>query len=190
MSKLFSFSLYYISFAPLWLSVLFIDLKSCFENTDNLWTEKISMGCIIIFAIICIMVLLIELYTSDNESSVPQILKQAKEEKNITAEYLLSYILPLFAFDFTTWNGVILFLVFFFTLGFLCVKHNYFSVNIVLELADFKFYTCTLKNEDGIETEQTVISRRKLTGSIGEEIYLKSLNNEFKLDLRNNSHND
>lgn len=190
MSKLFSFSLYYISFAPLWLSVIFIDLKSCFENTNNLWTEKTSIGCIIIFAIICIIVLLIELHISDNKSSVPQILKRAKEEKNITAEYLLSYILPLFAFDFTTWNGVILFLIFFLTLGFLCIKHNYFSVNIVLELANFKFYNCTLKNEDGIETEQTVISRRKLAGHIGEEIYLKSLNNEFKLDLRNNSRND
>lgn len=184
MSKLFSFSLYYISFAPLWLSVLFIDLKSCIENSENLWTEKISIGCILIFAIICLIVLLIELHTNDKESAVPQILKQAKEEKNITAEYLLSYILPLFAFDFTTWNGVILFLIFFFTLGFLCIKHNYFSVNIVLELANFRFYTCTFKNEDGIETEQTVISRRKLTGCIGEEVYLKSLNNEFKFDIK------
>lgn len=189
MFKLFSFSLYYISFAPLWLSVLFIDFKSCFENTNNLWTEKISIGCIIVFAIISIIFLLIGLHISDNESSVPQILKRAKEEKNITAEFLLSYILPLFAFDFTTWNGVILFLIFFFSLGFLCVKHNYFSVNIVLELADFKFYNCTLKNEDGIETEHMVISRRKLTGSLGEEIYLKSLNNELKLDLRNNDKN-
>lgn len=184
MSKLFSFSLYYISFAPLWLSVLFIDLKSCIENSENLWTEKISIGCILIFAIVCLIVLLIELHTNDKESAVPQILKQAKEEKNITAEYLLSYILPLFAFDFTTWNGVILFLIFFFTLGFLCIKHNYFSVNIVLELANFRFYTCTFKNEDGIETEQTVISRRKLTGCIGEEVYLKSLNNEFKFDIK------
>lgn len=184
MFKLFSFSLYYISFAPLWLSVLFIDLKSCIENSENLWTEKISIGCILIFAIICLIVLLIELHTNDKESAVPQILKQAKEEKNITAEYLLSYILPLFAFDFTTWNEVILFLIFFFTLGFLCIKHNYFSVNIVLELANFRFYTCTFKNEDGIETEQTVISRRKLTGCIGEEVYLKSLNNEFKFDIK------
>ena len=115
MSKLFSFSLYYISFAPLWLSVLFIDFKSCFENTNNLWTEKISIGCIIVFSIISIIFLFIELHISDNENPVPQILKRAKEEKNITAEFLLSYILPLFAFDFTTWNGVILFLIFFFS---------------------------------------------------------------------------
>lgn len=189
MSKLFSFSLYYISFAPLWLSILFIDLKSCFENSKNLWTEKISVCCIIIFTIICSIILFAELHISDSESAVPLILKQAKEEKNITAEYLLSYILPLFAFDFTVWNEVILFLIFFFTLGFLCVKHNYFSVNIILELANFRYYTCILKNEDGIESKQTVISRYELTGNIGEEIYLKSLNNELKLDIKNNDHN-
>ena len=44
MSKLFSFSLYYISFAPLWISVLFIDIKSCIENSSDLWTEKIFIA--------------------------------------------------------------------------------------------------------------------------------------------------
>lgn len=184
MSKLFSFSLYYISFAPLWISVLFIDVKSCIENRTDLWTEKISIGCILIFALICLIILMVELCTKDKEGTIPQKLKKANEEKTITAEYLLSYILPLFAFDFTVWNEVLLFLIFFATLGFLCIRHNYFSVNIVLELANFRFYTCTLKNEDGVETEQSVISHRKLTGYIGDVIYLKSLNNEYKLDIK------
>lgn len=184
MSKLFLFSLYYISFAPLWLSVLFIDIKSCVENHDNLWAEKISISFIIICTLICLIVLFIELCTNGKESTVRENLIQAKEEKTITAEYLLSYILPLFAFDFTVWNGVVLFLIFFVTLGFLCIKHNYFSVNIVLEMANFRFYTCILKNGDGIETEQIVISYRRLTGCIGEELYLKSLNNEYKLDIK------
>lgn len=188
MSKLFSFSLYYISFAPLWLSILFIDIKSCIENSDDLWTEKISIICILAFAVFCLIVLMIELCANNKEGTIPNTLKQAKEEKTITAEYLLSYILPLFAFDFTVWNEVVLFLIFFITLGFLCIRHNYFSVNIVLELANFKFYTCIFENEDGVETEQSVISHRKLTGCIGDIIYLKSLNNEYKLDIKQNDH--
>lgn len=184
MSKLFSFSLYYISFAPLWISVLFIDIKSCIENSSDLWTEKISIGVILVSALICLIVLMIELCTNGKEGTIPQTLKKVKEEKTITAEYLLSYILPLFAFDFTVWNEVVLFLIFFATLGFLCIKHNYFSVNIILELANFKFYSCMFKNEDGIETEQSVISHRKLTGCVGDTIYLKSLNNEYKLDIK------
>lgn len=183
MSKLFSLSLYYISFAPLWLSIIFIDVKSCIENLNNLWTEKISIGIIIMCTLICLIIFWIEFKSSGKESAIPEVLKQAKEEKTMTAEYLLSYILPLFAFDFTVWNGVVLFLIFFTTLGFLCIKHNYFSVNIILEIAKFRFYNCILKNEDGIESEQIIISRRRLTGCIGEELYLKALNNEYKLDI-------
>ena len=183
MSKLISISLYYISFVPLWLSIIFIDLKSCIENLNNLWTEKISIVSIIICTLICLIVFRIEFKSDGKVSTIPEILKQAKEEKTMTAEYLLSYILPLFAFDFTVWNGVVLFLIFFTTLGFLCIKHNYFSVNIILEIAEFRFYNCILKNEDGIETEQIIISRRRLTGCIGEELHLKALNNEYKLDI-------
>ena len=183
MSILFSFCLYYISFIPLWLSILFVDIKSCAENRNNLWTEKISICCILILALICLVTLFAELRTSNKENTTLAILKQAKEEKTLTAEYLLSYILPLFAFDFTTWDGVVLFLVFFSTLGFLCIKHNYFSVNIVLELAGFKFYTCTLIHEDNIEIESSIISRREVAAKKGDELYLKSLNNEYKLNV-------
>lgn len=73
--------------------------------------------------------------------------------------------------------------MFFSTLGFLCIKHNYFSVNIVLELAGFKFYTCTLINEDNIEIESSIISRRELAAKKGDALYLKSLNNEYKLNV-------
>ena len=109
---------------------------------------------------------------------------KVKEEKTIATEYLLSYILPLFAFDFTLWNEVILFLIFFLTIGFLCINHNHFSVNIILELLRYKFYICTLKNDDGLEIEHAIISRRDLTGNVNEEIYLKSLNDEYKLDVQ------
>lgn len=92
MSILFSFCLYYISFIPLWLSILFVDMKSCAENRNNLWTEKISICCILILALICLVTLFAELRTSNKENTTLAILKQAKEEKTLTAEYLLSYI--------------------------------------------------------------------------------------------------
>lgn len=73
------------------------------------------------------------------EGSTKQTIKGARE-KNITAEFLLPYILPLFAFDFILWNQVVLFLVFFVTLGYLCIRHNYYSVNIVLEIVGYCFF--------------------------------------------------
>lgn len=184
MSKFFSFSLYYISFLPLWLSILFVDVKNCVENRNNLWTEKIGIICVIVFLCLCLGNVFVELHITTKKYTVPVTLKQAKEEKSLTTEYLLSYILPLFAFDFTVWSGIILFLIFFSTLGILCIKHNYVSVNIVVELLDFRFYNCILENEDGVEFDQMIISHRKLTGCIGDKIYLKSLNNEYKMDIK------
>lgn len=66
------------------------------------------------------------------------------------------------------------------TLAFMLgiIRHNYFSVNIVLEIAGFRFYTCTVENEDGQRLEQRIISHRRLNGCIGDFLYLKSLNNE------------
>lgn len=184
MSKIFLLCLYHTSFAPLWISILFIDIKSCIENPSNRWTELISISCILISCIIALIVLMVTLCTNGKEGTTPHKVISATEEKTITAEYLLSYILSLFAFDFTQWSQVVLFLIFYLTLSFLCIRHNYFSVNIILEIANFRFYTCTVENEDGQELEQRILSHRRLTGCVGETLYLKSLNNEYKLDIQ------
>lgn len=183
MSKLFSISLYHTSFLPLWISILFIDVKSVLEHGGHCATEVFSVSCILFSIIISVMILLVSFYKKGKEGSTQQTLISVKEEKSVTAEYLLSYILPLFAFDFTQWDQVVLFLVFYLLLGFLCVRHNYFSVNIMLEMAKYRFYNCRFENEDGQESEQTILSRRSLNVHIGETLYLRSLNNEYKLDL-------
>ena len=161
MSKLFSFSLFFVSFTPLWVSVLFIDFKSVLENRTDIRTEIIGICCIIIMMCISLYIIKGKLHNAEREGSIHFIVRKAKEEKTITAEYLLSYILPLFAFDFTLWNEVVLFLLFFLTI-----------------------YICKLENDDGIEIEQTIISKRNLVGCIGDSIYLKSLNDEYKLDVQ------
>ena len=142
------------------------------------------IGCILVSCLIATIVLLVALCTNGKEGTTPHKVISATEEKTITAEYLLSYILPLFAFDFTQWSQVILFLIFYLTLGFLCIRHNYFSVNIILEIAKFRFYTCMVENEDGQKLEQRIISHRRLNGCIGDILFLKSLNNEYKLDIQ------
>ena len=184
MSKIFFLCLYHTSFTPLWISILFIDIKSCYENQSNLYTEYISIGCILISYFFSLLILMIALCTNSREGTSSYTIISAKEEKTITAEFLLSYILPLFTFNFTQWSQIVLFLVFYVILGYLCIHHNYFSSNIVLEFANFRFYSCSMKNEDGIIVEQKVISRRLLNNGKGKLLYLKSLNNEYKLDIR------
>lgn len=106
----------------------------------------------------------------------------AEEEKSLTTEYLLSYMLPLFTFDFTKWNSVVLFLIFFSTLAFLSVKHKRVSANIVLEIFGFSFYQCLLKDRSGYFKKQIVISHRELAYEEGLEIYLRPLNYEYSID--------
>ncbi len=183
MSIIFSLSLYFTSFAPLWFSVLFVDLKSIIDGGDYLKTEWISIICILLLFIVCTFVLMVSLKTVSISGSETYRLIVAKEQKAITSEYLLSYILPLFAFDFTKWDQVVLFLIFFGVLGYLCVKHNYFSVNIILEFARFKFYECRLVNDDGVEIQSLLLSDRKLNSLHGHDISLKPINNEIKLDI-------
>ena len=183
MSKLFFFSLYFTSFTPLWLSVLFIDIKSCIENSQSTVIEFYSIIVILIIWLISILIIKMVLFSKYEEGTSRFILNSVKEEKSIASEYLLSYILPLFAFDFTKWDSVILFLIFFVTLAFLCIRHNYFSVNIVLEVLKYQVYTCEIENDDQISLTTSIISRKNLMAKKGEEIRLKALNNEYKLDV-------
>lgn len=52
MSFIFSTSMFYLSFFPLWVSILFIDVKNIIQGGNNLWTEWISIICILIGMII------------------------------------------------------------------------------------------------------------------------------------------
>lgn len=178
MSIIFSFSLFFSSYLPLWISILFLDLRKIFNGGSNLWTETICVCMIFVFFILSAIVLL-------KHFSCPEITREAKyklldckEEKTITSEYLLSYILPMFAFDFTCWFDVVSFLIFFICFGFLCIHHNQFSVNILLELFGYKFYSCELVVEN-ISIRKTVISKKELSSLVGSDIRVCRINNEY-----------
>lgn len=182
MSIFVSFSMYFLSFVPLWITVLFIDIKSLVDGGRDKWTEIISITGILIGLLVSLIILFVKFFVTDDEKHVLTI-QEAKESKTITAEFLLSYILPLFAFDFTQWDEVVKFLIFFLIFGFLCIRHNNFSVNIILELMHYRMYECRLMNADSKEVERTVISKNTLSTSRGKDAQVKILNNEYYLDL-------
>ena len=101
MSLMLSLSMYFLSFIPLWITVLFIDIKSMFESDGNTYTEIISIIVIIVFTIISVIVFLFEFNGTKNGYIEDYVIREVYERKTITAEFLLSYILPLFAFDFS-----------------------------------------------------------------------------------------
>ena len=94
MSIFVSFSMYFLSFVPLWITVLFIDIKSLIEGGGDKWTEIISISGILLGVLTSLIILFVKFFVADDEKYVLTI-QEAKESKTITAEFLLSYILPL-----------------------------------------------------------------------------------------------
>ena len=178
MSIIFSISLFFMSFVPLWISILFIDVRSIIAG-GTIWTEIISIIIILVHFLISGCILWNALKLKPRSGEKVYKLVSASEEKSLSAEYLLSYILPLFAFDFTQWDKVILFLIFYMTLAFLCIRHNYFSVNVILEMCQYRFYSCILENEDHVSIEKKIIARRRVELMNGMDICITTINNEY-----------
>lgn len=182
MTTINSLCLYYISFAPLWIAVLFIDIKNIVENESNLYTEIISIISIITTFFISVIVVCTLIKDKRKSGIEKYSIIDVKMPKDLTIEYFLAYILPLFAFDFTKWDQVVIFLIFYTSLAILCVKHRYFSANIILEIFKYNFYECSLKNIDGIIIEKYVISKRNLKNET--TVYLKNINNEYMIETK------
>lgn len=178
----FQLSMYYLSFTPLWILVILTDIFSICENDKYLTTEYISVVVIPFFLIIAVGKMRSKLNSKSSDNVKRICLEAVQEEKFLVAEFLMSFIFPMFAFDFTHHQGVILFLVFFLIFGWLCIKHNYFCVNVVLEAMNYKIYNCKYKSEGDKLVEKKVLSKKYLKKNVGEKILVRYLNNEYVLD--------
>lgn len=183
MYLLFKPCLFFLSFSPLWVSIIWIDSWSIILSHNHIGTEIISICTILITSIISTLVVFKQIQKTKKVKEATKILLTAEKEKAITSEYLLSYILPLFAFDFTLWRQVSLFLLFFSVLAFLCVKHSYVYANIILEICGYSFYNCTLETEHGNSVDRIIISKRNLSVQKEHEIKIASLGSGYTLDV-------
>lgn len=184
MSILFLPSLFFLSFLPLWVSVVFIDVLSILESGANLWTEAISLVLIVLGTLVSLLTVITQMRRQMASDFTTLTIKKVSKQKVVTAEYLLFYVLPLFAFDFTKWRQVVLFLIFFCTLVFLCLKHHYVYANIVLEICGYTCYECTLQNSDQGESEAVVVSTEELNGMLNHEISYVSLGGGYGLHFK------
>lgn len=180
--NLFKIAMFITSFIPLWITIIFQDTLNLFKTNSNLWTEIISISTIILLNILSALVILKSMSSIRLSEYQPFRVVEARQEKGITSEFLLSYVLPLFAFEFTQWDGVVQFLIYYVVLMFLCYRNNNVYANIVFELAKYKFYDCELqwKPEPNINPIKVmVISRENLSSQKGNTIEIASLNKPF-----------
>ncbi len=187
MSCWFQRSLFFLSFLPLWISVAFMDVISILESKTNLWTEIISLVLLALGTVFSLIVVITQMRRQRqrimSHCNKPTI-KSATKQKAVTAEYLLSYILPLFTFEFTQWKEVMLFLIFFVILTVLCLKHHYVYANIVLEFCGYTCYDCALENVDGSTFDTVIISKDELSGMLNCPICYVTLGGEYGLGVR------
>ena len=179
MSSFFSCTIFFLSFTPLWLSIIFIDTISILTDKCCVWTEVISICCIAVGFLISSITLSLYLKHGLVNGNRKYTVLSAKEEKTISVEFLLSYVMPLFAFDFKNWQQTVLFLHLFIILCWLCVKHNHFSNNVVFEALGYRVFRCLLDSEDHKQVDVNVITKENMILSLQEEVLIEFVNNDF-----------
>lgn len=184
MGKFFKVAMFITSFLPLWITIIFIDVLNIARGNPNLYTEKISLVVILISISFSSFIIYGSMKNIKSEDYEPYKISSAVQEKGITSEFLLSYILPLFAFDFTLWESVIQFLIYFGILAFLCIRNNNVYANLIFECRNYKFYTCELiwtPESTTLPIQAIVISKSNLCAKIENTIEVASLNKPFYL---------
>ena len=180
MDFLFKASIYFLSYFIVWISVIFIDFKSIFiDKNPTIITEWISLGCIFLLTVISWKI--VSWYiksTTKSQQSTYQI-DCAEEKKNISVEFILSTALPMISFDFTIWSQVILFLIFFVSIGILSIRHNIFLINIYFEIKGYRVFNTILLNNENKKFQTLIISKQYLPNFVGKDIELKAINNQY-----------
>lgn len=170
------------SFIPLWVTILFINGLSILRNDNNLYTEILGSTVIILTNIVSIVTIYYSMSSIQKSEYKRYRVVNATQEKGITSEFLLSYVLPLFVFNFTVWDGVVQFLIYFTVLAFLCYRNSNVYANLIFELKRYKFYDCELQwtpEPDLKATRAMVISKENLCAQKGNTINAAPLNKPF-----------
>ena len=193
MSKMFNACLAFMNFLPLWAIVVFLDCKALFlDHVKNDGTEWCGLYGCCIGLLFCSIVVFRGLCEKKGQNGGRGIIVEDIEERKVmSAEVLLSYVLPLLAFDFGSWVGMVQFLLFFFVLLLLQVRHNAITGNVFLELLGYRFYDCKYYNEEAGHNEETriakeakLITRSYLGGEDGGNLNVVFLNDQVALEVK------
>lgn len=152
------------SFIPLWVSIIIFDIWDIlcyyftkFSGEGKIFEKLISfmrnniiqMSSIIVIVIVVLSSVygvnkFLKCKDDSQQKSTGRIIKSKKDNK-LSSEFLLAYILPLIAFEFNDLKDIVLFLVYFAILAFLCIRNNNIYTNIMLEFKKYRIYSVSVK---------------------------------------------
>ena len=210
----FKWDMFVTSFIPLWLSIIIFDvwdivecaIKSYpgdgkpFENFLSFLRDNIIpiTTIIVILCMVRFSICGINSFFRDREGSrhnpTGTILK-AKQANKLSSEFLLAYILPLIAFDFSDLKSIALFLTYFAILAFLCIRNNNIYTNIMLEFKNYRIYSCDIQRplpgeKNIIYYDSLIISKDDLTSLENKKIKYWDCENYIYIHIKENADNE
>lgn len=212
MDTRFKWNMFITSFIPLWISIVIADIWDIGEYIAIRWhylsnpyfdiggairrflktNMLMVISIIIITFIVSISITEINKFIQgkENEKAPPKgrLVKVSRANK-LSAEFLLAYILPMIAFDFSQGKSVLLFVMYFGVLAYLCIRNSNVYTNIYLEIKNYRMYECDVEckvaNSENIYQKSLVISRRNLITRINSDMKYCDFDNYIYIDLEN-----
>lgn len=202
----FRWNMFMTSFLPLWISIIIADVWEICVSIDEVLNNKADvisnlMGlaktntvsiCVIIVVLTLMVFSIINInsfikYQKGAENLPKAKIVEVKRANKLTSEFLLAYILPMIAFDFTELKSVVLFLIYYGMLAYLCIRNNNVYTNILLEFKNYKMYTCKIECEKMGEKvtydDCLVISKNDLITHKDNDIEYWDFDNYIYIDL-------
>lgn len=213
MGQRFKWHMFFTSFLPLWVSIVICDIWSLVENgymtiisleesptsvqqtvelmKGFLFEHLIEVGSVLIlvvYSIVCICHLNKIIRGQENsKNKLEGSIKVARRANKLSAEFLLAYILPMIAFDYSTCKGIVLFLIYFCVLSFLCVRNNNVYTNIFFELKGYKMYECDIEckilDKTFEYTDCLVMSKQNLVQALPRKINYFDFDNYIYIEI-------
>ena len=196
MTQFFKWNMFFTSFLPLWISIVVTDLwtignkivensKEAFENSKiEIITIVLLIGYTLFSMVYISRIISVQEKSTNKEQG---IIVRAKRANKLSAEFLLAYILPMIAFDFSSMNNIVLFLIYFVVLSFLCIRNSNVYTNIFLELKGYKMYECDIErrvmNRTITDEACLVISKNSLIQAIPRILQDFDFENYIYIDI-------
>ena len=186
MWRKFRWDMFVTSFIPLWVSIIVFNVWKIVENSIGAWNKKSKyveniVNCLeksgVELCVTLVVILLVLISVRGINSFIKQLksttnnpkgtIIRATKANKLSSEFLLAYILPMIAFDFGEIKDIVLFVIYFSVLAFLCIRNNNIYTNILLEFKGYKMYNCDIEcsvlEEKKIYHDSLIISEDDLT---------------------------
>ena len=178
MTILFNPSLFFSSFIPLWLVIIYMDAVSIYQNNSNILIETIIIPIISILILLSLTDMFLEIRHFKKFDGHKRIVCFAEKDKDILPTFIFSFALPLCAFNFTQYDGVISFLLFFIPIMIICIRNNIVFPNAALMIVGYNYYKCRFDEDVNGRLFSVATKQKDIEANIGAEVITYQINND------------